>query len=107
MIAVDDYLILSLASCTSALGVSLAGFGHGILYIFVWQIAALSGYNGLFKYAIFIQSLSLLSVQVSGISRLAESDRFATYLMRTNFFVLHSQCYCTHQTFVSMPLQEC
>jgi uncharacterized membrane protein YfcA len=45
------------------MGVALTGFGMAIIYILVWQIAVLSGYDSEFKYAIFIQAISLFSVQ--------------------------------------------
>lgn len=58
-----DVVVLSLCSFLGNVGVSLTGFGMAIVYIFVWQISSLSGYDGDFKYAIFIQSLALVSVQ--------------------------------------------
>ena len=58
-----DVIVLSLCSFLGNVGVSLTGFGMGIIYIFIWQISSISGYDGDFKYAIFIQSLALASVQ--------------------------------------------
>ena len=58
-----DVVLLSLAAFLSNVGVSLTGFGMAIVFIFVWQIAVLLGYDSNFKYAIFIQALSLFSVQ--------------------------------------------
>jgi len=46
-------------------GVALTGFGMAIVYLFVWQIAVLCGYNSDFKYAVFIQALALFSAQVN------------------------------------------
>lgn len=59
-----DVVVLSLCSFLGNVGVALTGFGMAIVYIFFWQIAFLSGYVGAdFKYAIFIQSIALASVQ--------------------------------------------
>jgi len=58
-----DVVLLSLAAFLGNVGVSLAGFGMAIVFIFVWQITVLLGYDSNFKYAIFIQALSLFSVQ--------------------------------------------
>lgn len=61
-----DMLVLSLSSCLGNVGVALTGFGMAIVYLFVWQIAVLSGYDTAyanFKYAIFIQALALFSAQ--------------------------------------------
>jgi len=58
-----DVVVLSLAAFFGNFGVALTGFGMGIVYLFVWQIAALSGFDGDFKVAVFLQALSLFSVQ--------------------------------------------
>jgi len=58
-----DVVVLSLCSFLGNVGVALTGFGMAIVYIFFWQTAFLSGYIGDFKYAIFIQSIALASVQ--------------------------------------------
>lgn len=58
-----DVVVLSLCSFLGNVGVALTGFGMAIVYIFFWQIAFLSGYMGNFKYAVFIQSIALASVQ--------------------------------------------
>lgn len=59
-----DILVLALASVLGNVGVALTGLGMAIIFIFVWQIAIVCGYDGDFKYAIFIQALALLSIQV-------------------------------------------
>ena len=58
-----DVVLLSLAAFLGNVGVSLTGFGMAIIFIFVWQIAVLLGYDSNFKYAVYIQALSLFSVQ--------------------------------------------
>jgi len=56
--------LLSSCSFFGNFGAALTGFGEAIIFLFIWQIVDLSGYNGGdFKSAIFIQSLSLFSVQ--------------------------------------------
>ena len=43
----------------------MTGFGQAIIFLFVWQIVELAGYDETgFKYAVFIQALSLFSMQV-------------------------------------------
>jgi len=39
------------------------GFGQAIIFLFVYQIVDLAGYDGDFKNAVFIQALSLFSMQ--------------------------------------------
>ena len=58
-----DIVVLSLASFFGNFGVALTGFGQAIVYLFIWQIASLSGYDGLLEVAIFIQAFSLMVVQ--------------------------------------------
>eukprot|EP01063_Lacrimia_lanifica_P001743 TRINITY_DN108_c1_g2_i1.p1 TRINITY_DN108_c1_g2~~TRINITY_DN108_c1_g2_i1.p1 ORF type:complete len:1377 (+),score=442.89 TRINITY_DN108_c1_g2_i1:66-4133(+) len=58
-----DIGLLALFAFVGNVGVAVTGFGMAILYIFAWQIAVLSGYDSDFKFAIFIQALSLLAVQ--------------------------------------------
>jgi len=60
----NDILVLALASMLGNVGVALTGLGMAIIFIFVWQIAIVSGYDGDFKFAIFIQAIALLSIQV-------------------------------------------
>lgn len=43
---------------------AVTGFGQAIIFLFVWNIADLLDYDGDFKYAVFIQSLALMSLQV-------------------------------------------
>ncbi len=63
MATATDVVILSLSAFFGNFGVALTGFGMAIVYLFVWQIAAISGYEGLFKDAVFIQAFSLFCVQ--------------------------------------------
>eukprot|EP00571_Detonula_confervacea_P009001 CAMPEP_0172314472 /NCGR_PEP_ID=MMETSP1058-20130122/22624_1 /TAXON_ID=83371 /ORGANISM="Detonula confervacea, Strain CCMP 353" /LENGTH=329 /DNA_ID=CAMNT_0013028353 /DNA_START=49 /DNA_END=1035 /DNA_ORIENTATION=+ len=58
-----DIILLSACSFAGNTGKAITGFGMAIIYLFVWQIAELAGYEGDFKYAVFIQSLALLSIQ--------------------------------------------
>ncbi|KAL7526019.1 hypothetical protein ACHAXR_001275, partial [Thalassiosira sp. AJA248-18] len=55
--------LLSACSFVGNVGKAVTGFGMAILYLFVWQIVELAGYEGDFKYAVFIQSLALFSIQ--------------------------------------------
>lgn len=45
------------------MGKAVTGFGMAIIFLFVWNIAEVSGYDGDFKYAVFIQSLALICIQ--------------------------------------------
>lgn len=63
MAKLTDILLLSLAAFLGNVGVSLTGFGMAIVFLFVWQISVLLRYDSDFKYAIFIQAISLFSVQ--------------------------------------------
>lgn len=59
-------VVLSLCGFLGNFGAALTGFGEAIIFLFFWQVIDLAGYDdGDFKHAIFIQALSLLSVQVS------------------------------------------
>jgi hypothetical protein len=69
--------LLSLCSFMGNVGVSLTGFGMAIVYLFVWQIAVLAGYEGSLKFAVFVQAIALFSAQVG--LRLADLLH-ATYL---------------------------
>jgi hypothetical protein len=69
MLAIDDVAILSLCSFSGNVGVALTGFGMAIVYLFVWQIAVLSGYDSNFKYAVFIQAVALFSAQVRTVTQ--------------------------------------
>lgn len=63
--AIEDVVVLSLSSFLGNVGVALTGFGMAIIYLFVYQIIVIAGYDGDFKYAVFIQALALFSAQVS------------------------------------------
>ena len=58
-----DIGLLSTCAFLGTVGASLTGFGQAIIFLFVWQIVELAGYNGDFKSAVFIQALSLFSMQ--------------------------------------------
>ena len=58
-----DIGLLSACAFLGTIGASLTGFGQAIIFLFVWQIVELAGYNGDFKSAVFIQALSLFSMQ--------------------------------------------
>ncbi|KAL3816430.1 hypothetical protein ACHAXA_007366 [Cyclostephanos tholiformis] len=56
--------VLSSCGFLGNFGAALLGFGEAIIFLFVWQVIYLAGYDDTdFKFAIFIQSLSLFSVQ--------------------------------------------
>ena len=57
-------ILLSACSFVGNIGAAVTGFGQAIIYLLVWQIVELAGYDGNFKYAVFIQALSLFSMQV-------------------------------------------
>ena len=63
-----DVVVLSLSACFGNMGVAVTGFGMAIIYLLVFQVAAVVQYAAgadaqSFKYAVFIQSLSLLVAQ--------------------------------------------
>ena len=58
-----DIGLLSTCAFLGTIGASLTGFGQAIIFLFVWQIVELAGYDGDFKSAVFIQALSLFSMQ--------------------------------------------
>lgn len=59
----SDIGILSACSFLGSVGAALTGFGQAIIFLFFWQIIELAGYDGDFKSAVFIQALSLFSMQ--------------------------------------------
>ena len=59
-----DIITLSACSFAGNVGAGLTGFGQAIILFFVWKIVELSGYDGDFKYAVFIQALLLSTAQV-------------------------------------------
>ena len=68
MATVVNVVVLSLSAFFGNMGVAVTGFGMAILYLLVFQVAAViqyaSGADGQsFKHAVFIQSLSLFAVQ--------------------------------------------
>jgi len=62
-VAAADIGLLSACAFLGTIGASLTGFGQAIIFLFVWQIVELAGYDGDFKSAVFIQALSLFSMQ--------------------------------------------
>lgn len=63
---VTTIIVLSACSFLANIGAALSGFGQAITFLFVWQIIDLAGGGGGdIKYAMFIQALSLISMQVS------------------------------------------
>ena len=57
--------VLSSCGFFGNFGAALTGFGEAIIFLFIWQVVYLAGYDDTdFKFAIFIQCLSLFSVQV-------------------------------------------
>lgn len=63
MARVLDIVVLSIASFLGNVGVALTGFGMAIIYLFIYQIVVLAGYEGDFRNAVFIQALALFSAQ--------------------------------------------
>ena len=62
MVRILDIVVLSIASFLGNVGVALTGFGMAIIYLFIYQIVILAGYDGDFRYAVFIQALALFSL---------------------------------------------
>ena len=57
--------LLSACALAGNVGAAVTGFGQAIIFLFVWQVVELAGYQETgFKYAVFIQALSLFSMQV-------------------------------------------
>ena len=55
-----DAFVYALAAFLGNVGVAVTGFGMAIVFLFVWQICILLGYEGDdVKYAVFIQTLAL------------------------------------------------
>lgn len=63
MIRTQDIVVLSLCTFLGNIGVSLTGFGTAITYFIIYQIAYLSGFKVDFRYALFVQALSFISIQ--------------------------------------------
>jgi len=59
----ETIILLSCCSFIGNIGAALTGFGQAIIFLFVYQIVDLAGYDGDFKNAVFIQALSLFSMQ--------------------------------------------
>ena len=65
MTKTETIILLSVCSFIGNIGAALTGFGQAIIFLFVWQIVDLAGgTEGDFKNAVFIQALSLFSMQV-------------------------------------------
>ena len=64
MLAALDVVLLSTCAVLGNVGVAITGFGHAIIFLFVYQIMALCGYDGVdIKFAVFVQMLALLAGQ--------------------------------------------
>jgi hypothetical protein len=103
MAPVIDIALLSLSSFLGNVGVALTGFGMAIIYLFVWQIAVIAGYDSNFKYAVFIQALALFSAQVSPWLDSPGSPPLSSLIAhrRSVCFLPSHYCY-TRQRFASM-----
>ena len=77
MRARDGYAVLALAAFIGNAGVSVTGFGMAIVYWLVVQLADACGYSVEARYAIFLQSLSLLAAQPM-LLRNARPRKYAT-----------------------------
>jgi len=73
----NAYAVLALAAFVGNAGVSVTGFGMAIVYLLVVQLADACGYEVRARYAIFIQSLSLLAAQPMLLKN-AKPRRYAT-----------------------------
>eukprot|EP00581_Thalassiosira_minuscula_P001281 CAMPEP_0183743290 /NCGR_PEP_ID=MMETSP0737-20130205/65142_1 /TAXON_ID=385413 /ORGANISM="Thalassiosira miniscula, Strain CCMP1093" /LENGTH=498 /DNA_ID=CAMNT_0025978901 /DNA_START=159 /DNA_END=1652 /DNA_ORIENTATION=+ len=58
-----DIVLLSACSFLGNVGKAVTGFGMAIVFLFVWNVVEVFGYDGDFKYAVFIQSLALFCIQ--------------------------------------------
>ena len=68
MVSIVDVVVLSLSAFFGNMGVAVTGLGMAIVYLLIFQFAAVVQYAAgadaqSFKYAVFIQSLSLLVAQ--------------------------------------------
>ena len=63
MAPIEDIIVLTVASFLGNVGVTSTGFGMAIIYLFIYQIIVLAGYDGNFRSAVFIQALALFSAQ--------------------------------------------
>ncbi|CAK0796965.1 unnamed protein product [Prorocentrum cordatum] len=58
-----DVFVYALATFLGNVGVAVTGFGMAIVYLFVWQVARLCGWEADFKHAVFIQAIGLFAAQ--------------------------------------------
>ncbi|CAK0843771.1 unnamed protein product [Prorocentrum cordatum] len=58
-----DVFVYTLATFLGNVGVAVTGFGMAIVYLFVWQVARLCGWEAGFKHAVFIQAIGLFAAQ--------------------------------------------
>eukprot|EP00934_Nitzschia_sp_Nitz4_P008217 Nitzschia sp. Nitz4//scaffold21_size171442//109059//110243//NITZ4_002175-RA/size171442-augustus-gene-0.187-mRNA-1//1//CDS//3329542453//8207//frame0 len=84
MVSVQDIFVLSLCTFIGLFGMAVTGFGAAIIFIFVYQVAVLSGYDGNFKFAVFVQALALFFAQPF-LLRLAEVRKYASRKMLLYF----------------------
>ena len=96
MTRVEDVVVLSVASFLGNVGVALTGFGMAIIYLFIYQIVVLSGYDGDFRYAVFIQALALFSAQPLLLKK-AEFKKYASWKVLRFFIPI---------TIISTPLGQ-
>ncbi|CAK0862199.1 unnamed protein product [Prorocentrum cordatum] len=58
-----DVFVYTLATFLGNVGVAVTGFGMAIVYLFVWQVARLRGWEADFKHAVFIRAIGLFAAQ--------------------------------------------
>ena len=96
MVRIQDVVVLSIASFLGNVGVALTGFGMAIIYLFIYQIVVLAGYDGDFRYAVFIQALALFSAQPLLLKK-AEFKKYASWRVLRYFIPI---------TIISTPLGQ-
>lgn len=63
MVTLEDIMILSSCAFLGCICLGITGFGGAIVFLFIWQIAVIFGYENNFKYAVFVQALSQFCAQ--------------------------------------------
>ncbi|CAK0862197.1 unnamed protein product [Prorocentrum cordatum] len=58
-----DVFVYTLATFLGNVAVAVTGCGMAIVYLFVWQVARLCGWEADFKHAVFIRAIGLFAAQ--------------------------------------------
>eukprot|EP00934_Nitzschia_sp_Nitz4_P007937 Nitzschia sp. Nitz4//scaffold21_size171442//104174//108556//NITZ4_002174-RA/size171442-augustus-gene-0.186-mRNA-1//1//CDS//3329542450//7927//frame0 len=96
MVSLEDTLVLGISAFVGNVGVALTGFGMAIIYLFAYQILVLCGYDGDFKFVIFVQALALFAAQPLLLKK-AQVQKHASWQMLKLFIPI---------TIISTPLGQ-